>query len=479
MLIAASKTDADSAAVQDDLDEDCSLPAKSGVAPPLAAAERHREVHNSGMSPAVRGTPSLLALGLSHHTAPLELRERVAVNQDEAAALLAELRQQGLPEAVVVSTCNRTEIYAHATDPYRRGQAVLSRWTTALSEAERRAFFMCAGDEAAAHIFRVAASLDSMVVGEPQILGQLKEAVALARQRGHVGPVLDRCLSRAFAVAKRVRSQTAIGAGSVSISSIAADLARKIFGQLKGRAVALLGAGKMGAAAARKLRDEGAQLTVLNRSFARAERLASECGGKSAPFDSLAEHLVSADVLISSVGAAQPVVDAAMIQRAAKARRGRSLFAIDIAVPRSVAAEAGRLDNVFLYNLDDLQEAAGRNLDVRRAAAQQAEAMVAEEVQRFLAWHQTLTLTPTLQALRQRVESVVAAEMARALTRLPEGNDELKASLRAMQNSLVAKLLHAPYSALRHEAERNEGAALLAAVQRLFQLDIDEGDRSR
>jgi len=415
----------------------------------------------------------LVVVGLSHHTAPVSLRERLSVPPDATEEQLrCVLDTRVLREGMLVSTCNRVEFYGAGPD----AEAGLARLRKYLHERghpepvqghlyERR------GEDAVRHVFRVAASLDSMVVGEPQILGQVKHAYELAQDVGSIGTLLDRCLTRAFAVAKRVRSETEIAAGTVSVSSIACDLATKIFGDLSGRRTLLLGAGEMGEAAARALAGRGVHLVVINRSPEKAVRLARESNGEARGYEHLASELVSADVVISSTSAKNYVLTHDLMKDVVKARRQRPLFLIDIAVPRDVEPRVGELPSVFLYDVDDLSQVADQNLAHRQQEVEAAAAIVELEVAAFERWRRTLDLTPTIVALRGHFTNVMKEELARTLPRLGELGPTEQKSLDKMCQAMVNKLLHQPLTQLKEGVEGGNGAALLEATRRLFDLD--------
>ncbi|MBT8468942.1 MAG: glutamyl-tRNA reductase [Deltaproteobacteria bacterium] len=320
------------------------------------------------------------------------------------------------------------------------------------------------------HVFRVASSLDSLVVGEPQILGQVKEAFDAAKGAGTVGTLLGRCFTQAFATAKRVRRETGIAEGTVSVSSIACELAKKIFGSLEGRRTLLLGAGEMGESAARSLRQTGTQLHVVNRSDERAQRLAELCGGRAVPYEGLSVELADADVVIASTASEKFVLTPELMKGVVRTRRHRPLFIIDIAVPRDVDPRVGNMDNVFVYDVDDLQQVAEENLSVRAREAARAEQIVEEEVEAFLSWRRSLELAPTIVALRKRFGQIAAEELERALPRLEGASSSDRAVLEAMGRSLVNKLLHQPMTQLKAGAGEHDGALLIDAVRRLFAL---------
>ena len=418
----------------------------------------------------------LFVVGLNHQTAPLDLREKLAVSKDALRPVFETLRARGLAEELVVSTCNRVEIYGSAdTGPAAAEQARALLAERAGADLDGM-LYAHRGVDAVRHAFRVASSLDSMVVGEPQILGQVKEAYDLAQQEGAVGTLLGRCFTRAFAVAKRVRSETGIAEGTVSVSSIAVSLARKIFGELGGRRVMLLGAGEMGEAAARSLAGSGARLAVLNRSPEKAERLAEECHGEAIPYEQLTAELVRSDIVITSTSSPKYVLTVDVMQGVTKARRMRPLFIIDIAVPRDVDPRVHDMGNVFLYDVDDLQQVAEENLRERKRSAEAAERIVEVEVAEFEAWRRSLELTPTIVALRKQFAEIVKAEIARTTPRLGELTPKQRKSLDKMASAMVNKLLHAPLTTLKKGAGQPEGGALIEATRQLF--DLDEGEES-
>lgn len=423
----------------------------------------------------------IVVVGLSHHTAPVGLRERLAFNTEHLGDEVRTLLQTGpLGEGVLVSTCNRVEVYASSPDPVEAA-AVIRRHLAHRAAPEDLSPYLYErwGREAVHHAFRVASSLDSMVVGEPQILGQVKQAYEAATSAGTVGPLLNRCFTHAFGVAKRVRSETGIAGGSVSVSSIACDLARKIFGDLNGRRVLLVGAGKMGEAAAKHLRKLGARLFVVNRSPERAQELATACNGQPRDYSELPSELISADVVITSTGSPRFIMVEDMVGSAMRARRRRPLFLIDIAVPRDVDPRVGEMDNVFLYDLDDLQKVAEENLAARRREARAAETIVEAEVTQFEQWRRSLEVKPTIVALRERFRRVIRHELERTMPRLGKLEASERRSLERMCDAMVNKLLHPPTSQLRHGGDETDTTLLVDAVRRLFELhEIEQEDRS-
>jgi glutamyl-tRNA reductase len=411
-------------------------------------------------------------IGLSHHTAPLEVRERLAIASDELAQALQTLRARGLEEALLISTCNRVELYATAESTQMAVRAVRDYFNERTNGHDVTPhLYEHTGPAVARHAFRVASSLDSLVVGEPQILGQVKDAFTAATAAGTVGALLGRCMNRALAVAKRVRTETGIAAGAVSVSSIACDLAKSIFGELTGRRVVLVGAGEMSEGAAKALAQQGTLLTVVNRNQERARAVAEACGGEPREFDQLAHELVTADVVITSTASPRYVITRELMQGVIRSRRHRPLFLIDIAVPRDVDPRVENLDNVFLFDIDDLEQVASQNIAARKREAEQAERIIDEEVSAFEQWQRSLDLTPTLVALREKVRDVVTAELQRTLPRLKSVNEAEKKSLELMCDAIVNKLLHTPLTQLKKSREEPEGDQLVASVRKLFSLD--------
>ena len=413
-----------------------------------------------------------VVVGLSHRTAPVEVRERLAVAPEQLEEELREIVARGhFDEALLISTCNRVELYGVSMNPTAAAQSARNTLASRLpNSTSENVFYSERGVAVVRHAFRVASSLDSLVVGEPQILGQVKEAFDAATNAGTAGTLIGRCFSHAFSTAKRVRNETGIAEGTVSVSSIACELAKKIFGNLDGRRTLLLGAGEMGEGAARNLRQTGTQLHVINRSEARAEALAKSCGGRAIPYERLTTELAEADVVIASTASTKFILTPELMKGVVRSRRHRPLFIIDIAVPRDVDPRIGTMDNVFVYDVDDLQQVAEQNLAVRAREAAQAERIIEEEVELFLKWRRSLELAPTIVALRKQFGDVADEELRRALGRLQGLSQSDRAAFEAMARSLVNKLLHRPMMQLRAGAEEPDGAQLIDAVRRVFAL---------
>ena len=421
----------------------------------------------------------LVAVGINHKTAPVELRERLAASPEEVRLVLTALQERaGLAEVMVVSTCNRVEVYGVAAQWRRAGEAALDLLAErrGVDPAElRRHAFLRGGREAATHVLRVAASLESMVVGEPQILGQVKDAFEVARSQGTIGAVLDRCLAAAFRGAKRVRSETAIARGAASVPSVAVDLAGSIFGELRECRALLVGAGEMAQQAGVHLKAAGvAAIAVANRGHERGAALAAELGAHHAPWEALAEQLQRADIVITSTGSPQPVIDRPLLRAVMKARRGAPIFLVDIAVPRDVDPEVTRVDQVFLYNIDDLQGIVDENLRSRGQEAERAAAMVEQEVGELIAWQRSRAVGPLIQRLHAQAREVAEGELARLRGRLRDLSPEQQRAVEALAHGITQKLLHRPVTALRRAAASDEAPALSLAdaLQALFELDL-------
>ena len=416
----------------------------------------------------------IVVVGVSHRTAPLEIREALAFPKDDLPAILRRLREElQVDEAMILSTCNRVEVYGRvgeAATPEAVGEFLAATRGRAV-QALGTALYRLSGDEAVRHAFRVAASLDSMVIGEPQILGQVKEAYQIAEGAGTLGSMLNALRNRSLASAKRARSETGIGHNAVSVSYVAVELARKIFGELKDRKVLLVGAGKMSELAAKHLVRQGALATVLGgRRFARAEELAASLGGRAAPFESLRDELARADIAISGTGAPGIVIHREDVVAACQARRRRPLFLIDIAVPRDVDPSVRDLEGVFLYDLDDLKTVADANLRERRKQAAAAEALVEREVREFLDWQRSLDVVPLLQDLRRRAEEIRKGEIDKARARLGALTPEQEAALEAATTAMVNKLLHPSMVQIKEAAKNGHAPEHIGFIRKLFGL---------
>ncbi|WP_035348926.1 glutamyl-tRNA reductase [Edaphobacter aggregans] len=414
----------------------------------------------------------LVLIGINHTTAPIEVRERLAIPAGRLAdATRTLVHQPGIREGLILSTCNRVELLTLQEDNSSAGPDLLrfleeyfavapATVTPHLYEYRER--------EAVRHLFRVASSLDSMVVGEPQILGQVKESYTVAREVGAVSGSLDSLIQRAFTVAKKVRSETQIGSSSVSIASVAVDLARKIFGSLQGKSVLLVGAGKMSELAARHLIQQGASnILVANRTLERAEKIAAQFSGTVIPFDALYDQAARADIVITSTGAPQKIFGPSHGQHFLHSRRNRPMFFIDIAVPRDVDPRMNEVEGCFVYDIDDLQQVAAANLADRSREAQAAENIVTREVDKYQQRVQSLDAAPAIRSLQEHAEALRQAELRRSAARLSGLTSEQQAAVDALTRSLINKFLHAPMTALR-EAAREGDAQTLAELESLY-----------
>jgi glutamyl-tRNA reductase len=418
---------------------------------------------------------NIIVVGLSHHTAPLEIREKLAFESNGIEAPLRELTAlPDISEGIIVSTCNRVEVYA-VTHDIAGGIARIKRF---LAEFHRISFselethlYGYHGENAIRHVFRVASSLDSLVVGEPQILGQIKAAYGYAAEFGTSGLILNRFLHKAFSVAKRIRTETRIASSAVSIAFAAVELAKKIFDDLSDKTVLLVGAGEMGELAARHFITNGVRgVLVANRTFERAERLAEEFDGRSVRFEDLFDHLHKADIVLSSTGAPHPIIGPKDVTEVLRRRKRRPMFFIDIAVPRDIDPAVNDLENVYLYNTDDLRGVVESNLEQRRREAETAEEIVADEADRFLSWLSSLEVVPTIVALRSRFDEIRRTEVERTLSAWKGLSPEHEKRLEAMTSAIISKLLHTPISVLKQTGQGNRTDLYLDALRSLFDL---------
>jgi glutamyl-tRNA reductase len=404
----------------------------------------------------------LSLIGISHHSASVEIREQVVLDLDDAAALARSLAGSD-GEAVCLSTCNRTELYF-------TGDSVVG--SSALEELAGRdlddSLYHLADEEAALHLFRVAAGLDSLVPGEGEILGQVRAAY----EHGRTGPLLDRVFHQALHVGKRVRTETAIGESPASVSSAAAALAQQVFGDLEGRHVLLIGAGKIGELTAQALASRGARIAlVASRTLDRAEGLARRFGGEALPLERIEQELGRADVVVAASSSPRQLVTQEQVARALSARRGRPLFLIDIAVPRDLDPAINDLEGCYVYDIDDLEAVVAETLAGRRREAERAEALVAEEAARFRAWRASLDVVPAIQSLRARAEEIRAAELAKLEGRL---SDEERRTVESVTAQIVNKLLHLPTVRMKQAAAATDGPAYVDVVRDLFGLEERE-----
>jgi glutamyl-tRNA reductase len=423
---------------------------------------------------------SIALIGTSHHVAPLEERERLAIHDgDEPAAVNALLALPGVEEAVVVSTCNRVEIVVAGAESPALVSATqrFLKERFALNDAWLDRFMYHKREvDAVQHLFRVTSSLDSLVIGEPQILGQVKRAFAASGQVGGTGPLLNKTFHQAFRVAKRVRTETKVAENAVSVSYAAVELGKKVFGSLEGRKILVIGAGKMGGLALQNLVAAGArEVHVINRTEARAHQLAARYGGFAHGFDKLPELLGQVDIVISSTGSQHYVVKHDTVRDALARRKYRPLLLIDIAVPRDIDPRCESLTNVYVYDVDDLQKVVEANMASRRGEASRAEGIILAEANDFQKKLAEVSVVPTIVGLRERLTSMRDAELERIRRAEPQLDDAAIQALQRYGHALVNKILHDPTVALRESAQVGQQAAMAAAIRRLFALGDDDG----
>ncbi|HUI68152.1 MAG TPA: glutamyl-tRNA reductase [Nitrospirota bacterium] len=419
----------------------------------------------------------IIVVGLSHKTAAIEVREKLNFPESTLPDALRKLMAyEGIRESLIVSTCNRVEIYASVTESAKgtdRVKQFISDYHGLSREALDQSLYVYPDAQGVRHTFRVASSLDSMVLGEAQILGQLKDAFDIALKTKTTSTILNKLIKKAISVAKRVRTETKLAEGAVSISSAAVELAKKIFGELEGKNVMLLGAGEMAELAAQHLLGNGVKnIMVANRTFERAEELAKEFKGDAIRFEHFPDALMMVDILICATGAPNYVVNRDMASRALKERRHKPIFMIDISNPRNIDPEVDKVDNVYLYDIDDLQSKVDVNTEGRAKEAGKAEEIVSQEVETYLAWERALDAVPTIVDLREKVEDVRKRELEKALGSLNGITDDQKRAVEAMSQAIVNKLLHAPLVVLKQAASGSDaGDNTIAIARKLFNLD--------
>ena len=409
---------------------------------------------------------SLFALGLNHQTAPLQVRERVVFHVERLRDALGEITRGLAQEAAILSTCNRTEVYVAGEEP-----TAIAQWLAQYHRLEpsdlHQYLYTLPREQAVRHAFRVAAGLDSMVLGEPQILGQMKEAARAAESAGTLGTLLHRLFQRSFAVAKEVRTTTSLGSASVSMAAASVKLAARIFPSLREQSVLFIGAGEMIELCATHFAAQGpARITVANRTLERAERIAHRFNARAVELRSLADHLHEHDIIVSCTASSLPILGKGLVERALRTRRRRPMFMVDLAVPRDIEAEVAELDDVFLYTVDDLQAIVQGNLDARRSSLEQAEAIIETQVGQFMHWMQARAAVPLIRQLREQGEAARRHELERALKHLQRGDDPRQV-LEALSQGLTNKLLHGPTQAL-NEAGGEERRALAELLERLY-----------
>jgi glutamyl-tRNA reductase len=417
----------------------------------------------------------LIVIGLNHKTASIDLRERMAVAGDHMEGALHQVKSlPSLRENMILSTCNRVEIYAAVRETEKAIldlKHFLSQYhALPLKEFEKNLYSLI-GEDAVKHVFRVASSLDSMVVGEPQILGQIKSAYEIAVESKTSGLILHRLLHRAFHVAKKVRTETKIGDSAVSVSSVAVELAQKIFETLEEKTVLLIGAGEMCELAARHLISGGVEkVLVTNRTYERAISLAEEFKGEAIPFEEMNQGLKKVDIVISATDAPKYLIRHDQMAKVIKDRKNKPLFFIDIADPRDIEPSVGDIENVYLYNIDDLKKVADENIKDREKEARKAEAIVQDEVIKFVNWYHSLEVAPTIVALRKKFEEIRKRELEKTFSLHPNLSDKERRSLEALTSAIINKILHTPSTLLKQTNEEAMADLYLDTLRTLFQL---------
>ena len=416
----------------------------------------------------------VLVAGLNHKIADVDVREKLAFTGSKLEEGL--LRFSGLPEvdeAIILSTCNRVELYANVSEAEKASESIktfLSEFHNINRDSLDKALYFYHDIQAVEHVFKVASSLDSMIVGEPQILGQLKDAFDLALSKKTTGILLNKLMKKAISAAKRVRTETRIAENAVSISFSAVELAKKIFTDLSKKVCMLLGAGEMAELAAKHLISNGVrEVLVANRTFERACFLAEEFHGKPVKFEEFLQEMVRADIVICSTGAPSYIVMKSQMQKVMKERKQRQVFIIDISVPRNIDPEINDLENVYLYNVDDLQGVVDSNLFERQKEAEKAETIIAEELETFVKWQASLDSVPTIRALREKAEEIKKEEIDRLFHKLSGIGEKEREAIEYMATALVNKLIHPPTAALKEDSENRD--LLVAAIRKLYGID--------
>jgi len=419
----------------------------------------------------------IFVAGLNHNTADVEVREKVAFDGSRLDDGLRRFRElPEIEEAMILSTCNRVELYAHVRDTQKASESIksfLSEFHNVSRASLDRSLYIYADINAIRHIFRVASSLDSMVVGEPQILGQMKGAFEMALERKTTGILLNRLMKKAISVAKRVRSETKIAENAVSISFAAVELAKKIFTDLSGKVFMLLGAGEMAELAARHLMSNGVkEVIVANRSYERACDLSKEFNGRPVRLDDFLREMVHADIVICSTGAPHYILLRDQMQKVLKERKQRPVFLIDISVPRNIDPTINDLDNVYLYNIDDLQGIVDANMFERKKEAEKAEKIIEEEIEPFLKWLSSLDSVPTIVALREKAEEIKKEEFEKLMNRFPGMEEKQRKAIEYMASAITNKLIHPPTKALKEDPEDRD--LMIAIIKKLYGINGEE-----
>jgi glutamyl-tRNA reductase len=419
----------------------------------------------------------ILVVGLSHKTAPVAVREKVAFAPEQMQQPLEQMYALSqVSEAIIVSTCNRVELYAAsncASAALEQMKQFLADYHQLPAEQLDNHLYTKQGEEAIRHVFEVASSLDSMVIGETQILGQIKTAYSYAAEYKTAGLILNRFLHKAFSVAKRVRTETNIAGNAVSVSFAAVELARKIFGNIEGKTVMLIGAGEMCELAAKHFINNGVtRVLVTNRTFSRAEKLAQEFSGQPILFENFKDQLHQADIVLSSTGATSFIINPEQVNSALRLRKNRPMFFIDIAVPRDIDPRVNDINNVYLYDVDDLQGVVNANLKERHKEAELAQLIIEQEIGQFQAWMAGLDVVPTIVAMRKHMEELRAAEVEKTFSSLKHLSDSDRKAINAMSSALINKILHPPTKALKQAQQDDCAQPYVDALQVLFDLEL-------
>lgn len=410
----------------------------------------------------------LYVIGVNHTTAPIQIREHVAFDSELLGSALHELTLSGASEAAILSTCNRTELYCSTNDP-QKALDWLSQYHHLEKDAIAPYIYTLPNDEAVKHAFRVASGLDSMVLGEPQILGQFKQSVKIAQDAGTLGTLLHKLFQRTFEVAKEVRTNTDIGANSISMAAAAVKLAQRIFGDISEQKVLFIGAGEMIELCADHFAAQKPKsMTIANRTIERGSNLAQKINGHAILLNDLPAHFADFDIVVTSTASQLPIIGLGMVETAIKARRHRPIFMVDLAVPRDIEPEVAELDDVFLYTVDDLSQVVSDGIENRQLAAVEAETIVANRVENFMQWFKKRDAVPTIKALRDQVEAMRKAEIEKALKQLQKG-ESAERTLEALSIALTNKFLHAPSHALNH-SHGEEHAKLEDTLKQLYQI---------
>ncbi len=418
----------------------------------------------------------VVVVGLSYRTAPVELRERFSVAQDELESKLVNLSDEGkVEECLILSTCNRIEVYAVSKDVYSSVEEIngfLAESAGVPTKSLSQCVYVSVGGMAVKHLYRVASGIDSMVIGEPQILGQVKQAYKTSVLRGTAGLILNRLCHSAFFVAKKVRSETGIGSRAVSVSYVAVELAKRIFDDLSKRAVMLIGSGDMAELAAKNLLRSGVgELLIASRNFDHSSSLSRKLNGKPIKYDERLYFLKDVDIVITATGSPDFIIKPSHVRQALKLRRNEPIFMIDIAVPRNIDPRVEELSDIYLYDIDDLKNVLDKNVKTRRADAEKAEEIVSDAEKAFGAWINSLKVVPTIIDLKNRFESIKKTEVERTLVKLGSFTDRDKDAVNLMASRIIDKILHNPLTNLKKEASTSLGALYVDSVKRLFELE--------